>query len=280
MALGLGLLAAICWGIHDICVRQVSQGTPLAACLLIVLIAGTIFHMIVMTITANFQLISVIATGYAALSGVFFLIASLGLYAAFQRGPVRLVAPIIASYPIISVTWAAIRGSQISATECGAVIAIVIGVSIVAALSDESDGKIPSKGLTVLYALIASVGFAGTFATGQYATELSHEAPVVFITRLIAITLLLTIMFGKKLPFSPGRKAVPILVVMGCLDGIALLCVVAAGSLQNAEYAAVASSTFGLLTIVMAWAFLKERMTTSQWGGVAIAFAGIGYLAI
>jgi drug/metabolite transporter (DMT)-like permease len=67
---------------------------------------------------------------------------------------------------------------------------------------------------------------------------------------------------------------------MGLADGIALASVMAAGRLEGAQYAAVAASTFGLLTIVMAWAFLRERMSTFQWVGGAVAFAGIGYLAI
>jgi drug/metabolite transporter (DMT)-like permease len=280
LALGLGLIAAVCWGIHDICVRQVSQGTPLMASLMMVLVAGTVFHLGIMTVSGGFHLIPRPAAGLAALSGVLFLVASLGLYGAFQRGPVRLVAPVIASYPILSVAWAAARGAEVSAAQWLAVLAIVLGVSIVAALSDDSDGDVPPKGRTVLYSLVAAVGFAGTFAFGQMATEMSEELPVVLITRVVAILLLLAIILAKSLPLWAGRKAFPVLVMMGCLDGIALVCVISAGGMANAEYAAVASSIFGLLTIVMAWAFLKEKMTRAQWGGVAVTFAGIGYLAL
>jgi len=46
------------------------------------------------------------------------------------------------------------------------------------------------------------------------------------------------------------------------------------------EFAAVAASTFGMITIILAWLFLKERMTPGQWFGVAICFFGIGYLAL
>ena len=72
----------------------------------------------------------------------------------------------------------------------------------------------------------------------------------------------------------------PFVVAMGILDGIALLCVLSAGSLPSAQYAAVASSTFGMITVILAWIVLRERMTASQWGGCALAFGGIGYLAL
>ena len=279
-ALSLGLIAALCWGLHDICVRKVSQNTPLMASLLAVLIAGSILQGGIMAATGGFSSVSGRAAGYAALSGLFFLVASLGLYGAFQRGPVRLVAPIIASYPILSVGWAALSGTPISALEWGAVLVIIVGVSIVAALSDDSDTEIPPKGRTILYALIAAIGFAGTFAIGQVATGMAEDMPVILITRVVAIVVLVAIMAAKSLPFWPGRAAVPVLAMMGALDGIALICVLSAGGLPDAQYAAVASSVFGLLTVVMAWAFLKERMTGPQWVGVGLSFAGIGYLAI
>jgi len=278
-ALTLGLIAAFAWGLHDILVRRVSQNTPLMASLLAVLIAGTLFQAVIMTATGAFTAVSGEAAGYAALSGVMFLIASLGLYGAFQRGPVRLVAPIIASYPILSVGWAAFSGTSVSVLEWLAVLAIIAGVSIVAALSDDSDGDVPPKGRTILYAAIAAIGFAGTFAMGQLAAGMSHDLPVVMITRIVAIVLLLGVIAAKSLPYWPGKKALPVLALMGVMDGIALICVLSAGGLPDAQYAAVASSVFGLLTILMAWAFLKERMTPPQWGGCLLTFAAIGYLA-
>ncbi|MEP3346345.1 MAG: DMT family transporter [Litoreibacter sp.] len=279
-ALSLGLIAAVCWGLHDILVRQVSQRAPLMASLLMVLLAGSILQGVLMVATDAVEPVSLEAAIYAAISGVFFLVASIGLYLAFQRGPVRLVSPIIASYPILSVAWAAISGTSISALEWLAVLLIVIGVSIVAALSGQDEDDIPPMGRTVAYSLIASVGFAGTFAIGQIATEMSSELPVILITRLMSITLLVVGMMVMKLPFNPGRASIPVLLAMGCLDGISLMVVLFAGGLPDAQYASVAASMFGLITIVMAWTFLRERMSPIQWLGCLVAFAGIGYLAL
>lgn len=279
-ALTLGLIAALCWGLHDICVRKVSQSTPLMAALLVVLVAGTVFQVTVMGATQAFAPVRGAALGYAMLSGAFFLVASLGLYAAFKRGPVKLVAPIIASYPILSVGWALLGGTPVSLAQWVAVFMIVLGVSLVAALSADETATTPAEGRTIVYALVASVGFAGTFATGQLAASLSEDLPVILIARLVAIAALVPVILAQSLPLWPGRQALPVLAMMGALDGIALICVLSAGGLPNAQFASVASSMFGLLTVVMAWAFLKERMTGLQWGGVALSFAGIGYLAV
>jgi drug/metabolite transporter (DMT)-like permease len=279
-ALTLGLVAAFAWAIHDIIVRQVSQKTPLMAALLAVLIFGALFHLGVMTATDAFRPIGGAAAVYAMIAGVFFVIASVGLYHAFQRGPVRLVSPIIASYPVLSVAWAVLSGASVSPLQWAAVLAIAIGVSLVAALADDSADTVPPKGPTILWAASSAIGFAGTFGFGQQAAELAGEMPSTLVTRAVAIVLLMVIISAKGLPWWPGRAALPVLALMGVMDGIALMAVLSAGGMADAQYASVTSSMFGLLTILLAWLFLREPMTIAQWLGCGIAFIGIGTLAL
>lgn len=279
-ALTLGLIAALAWAFHDICVRYLSQKTPLMAALLTVLLVGLGFQVSLMAMTGSPFSLSVGAFWYSVLSGVFFIVASLGLYCAFQRGPVKLVAPIIAAYPILSVGLAVLRGAEVTWSQWLAVLIIITGVSIVASLADHGDDATPPKGPTILFAIVAAIGFAGTFALGQYAAESAGHMPVAFVTRITAITLLVIGMAITRLPFWAGKKAIFMLAMMGVADGIALACVLAAGGLPNAQFAAVAASCFGLLTIVLAWAILRERMSAAQWAGCALAFAGIGYLVL
>lgn len=278
--LALGLIAALCWGFHDICVRFLSQKTPLSACIFVVLLTGLVFHTGLTGVMGEFQTLPARAVWLSLGAGAFFVIATFGLYYAFQRGPVRLVAPLIASYPILSVGLAAFQGTPISLLQWGAVVAIVLGVGLVAALSDDSDADMPAMGPTILYAVIAAIGFAGTFALGQMAADISHEMPATLVTRVLAVALVVGILIGFKQPFWPGKRALPLLIAMGLADGVALLCVLSAGALPDPQYAAVTSSMFGLLTILLAWIFLKERMTTPQWIGCCVAFCGVGVLAL
>ena len=279
-ALFLGLIAAICWGFHDICVRFLSQKTPLSGCIFIVLMTGLLFHLCMMGVKGDRLGLSPQAAWLSLGAAIFFVIATFGLYHAFERGPVRLVAPLIASYPILSVAVAAWQGTPISTLQWGAVLAIVVGVAVVAALSDDGSQTTPAFGRTIAYSLIAACGFAGTFALGQSAAEISGEMSTTLVTRLGAVAAVIAILLIFKLPFWPGRSAMPWLVAMGIADGIALFCVFSAGGLADAQYASVTSSMFGLLTIVLAWVFLKERMTLPQWAGCVVAFCGVGILAL
>lgn len=279
-ALALGLLAALCWGVHDLSVRYISQSVSVIASLMAVLIFGALLQLCLVAAWGDFSPMSGRAVFYAISAGGFYLMAGLSMYAAFQRGPVRLVAPLVASYPVLSITLAIWRGSSVSLWHWLAVIAIGAGVTIVASRSDPAEASYPAPAPTIVLSLLAAIGFAAAFALGQYATELSNEYTVSLVGRLTAILALAAIAAVTRRSVWPGRRALPLLCVMGLLDAVAILSVVAAGGLPNAQYASVTASVFGLLTVVLAWAILKEEMVPAQWLGCLIAFAGIGYLAL
>ncbi|WP_425040937.1 EamA family transporter [Primorskyibacter sp. S187A] len=279
-SLTLGLIAALCWGLHDITIRYLSKSVPLLAALLFVLLVGATFQIGVLLALQDGIALPARAFWLSIAAGVAFLVASLGLYFAFERGPVRLVAPAIASYPILSMIFAAWFGASITALDALAVGLIIAGVSAVAYFSDDSDARYPPMGPTLVLSLISAAGFACTFKLGQLAAVSGGEIATTLVARLTALLLLGIIILAARQPKYPGTRALLPLGVMGLLDGVALLSVISAASLPRPEFAAVAASTFGMLTIVLAWAFLKERMRVVQWLGCLLAFSGIAYLAL
>ena len=280
MALLLGLVAALSWGIHDVTVRRISQTAPLMATLLGVLLVGAVFQTIVLSATGGFPALPRTAILYSVLAGFAFTLAGASLYGAFQRGPVRIVAPIIGSFPILTLAVAAWRGTPVSPLEWIAVLAVVLGITVVAVCANETEESYPPLGRTIALSLLASVGFFATFALGQEAARIADALPSILVTRLAAVAVLLPIMIVMGLPLLPGRSAWVFVAVMGVLDGIALMCVLIAGDMPSAEYAVVASSIFGLVTVVLARIFLGETMTRAQWLGCLVTFAAIGYLAL
>lgn len=273
-----GLIAALTWGLHDFCVRHLSQKLAVATMLLAVLVMGSVALAALITLTGAWESIDTRSALFATASGTCYAMGCYGLFSAFAIGPVRLVAPICGAYPVLSVALAAFAGQAIRPDQWLATIAVVVGIAVVARQPGQDAGS-DNRLKAMLWASLGAVGFALTFALGQTAAVSGAERMVILLARLTALLIVALWVFGQRLPLAPLRLHLPLLALMGALDVTALGFVIAAGGLANPEFASVASSIFGLITILLAWRFLAEPMHALQWGGVALVFAGIAWLA-
>ena len=278
MSLSLGLLAALCWGVHDICVRYVSQRTGIMAAIFTVLCFGALLLAPICVYFGNWEDLTNPALKRASLSGGLFALAAVGLYQAFAIGPVRLVAPIIGSYPILSVGLAAWSGEDISALHVVAVLAIVFGITVVA--KGDTENSQGAQRQAILWATASAIGFFGSFAAGQAAAALGAELPIILLTRLAGIFTICCIALPYQINLRSSVAQLPLLAAMGALDAVALAVVIYAGTQTFATFASVTASVFGLVTIILAWVFLKEKITTKQWMGVFLVFLSIIILGI
>ena len=274
IALCLGIGAALAWGLHDFCVRSVSQSSGVFASILTVFASGIVILIGVAVLFGDPKLMSAQCYQLSIASGLSFAVGGVALYIAFTIGPVRLVAPIIGAYPILLVGWTAASGTPVSVIQWIAILTILIGVGGVAALSDDGTQS-PHHRKAVIWALTATVGFAATFGFGQAAVAVGDEALSMLITRTVAFGAVLTVAIIGHQQIKPAKAQVPILIGMGGLDTLAMGCVSLAGLWPHSEYAAVTSSVFGIVTIILAWAFLNEPMTRAHWGFVSLTFLGI-----
>ena len=278
ISLSLGLLAALCWGLHDFTVRRVGGRIDVAAMLAVVTAFGLLPLLPLALWSGGWQAIGPQQAWLAVAAGVTSVSANIGLYRAFTIGPVSLVAPICGAYPVLSVLFAVARGDQAGAQEWLAVLAVVAGVAIVA--RGEGGASSGSRWAAAGWAALASASFALTFGLAQWSAETGAHLPVAAITRLTALAVVLLWLVQRR-PGGGGLGANwRALLLIGCLDVGALVLVTLAGGLPDAEYAAVASSIFGIVTILLAWRFLNEPMRAAQWGGVAMVFAGIAALGL
>jgi drug/metabolite transporter (DMT)-like permease len=276
-ALIYGLFAALAWGVHDLCVRYVSQRSGILPAMLTVLLTGAVLVSAVAFVWGDWSGLTLPAGLLAATSGAVFAGGTYALYRAFAIGPVKLVAPLIGAYPMLSVAMAMMSGRQVSAAQWAAVLLVVAGVAMIALFSAEDD-KSRARLPAVLWGVVAAIGFAATFAIGQAATQAGAGLPVLVLSRAAAIVTVAALMLASRTSARLPLRLLPFLAVMGALDALALGLVLLSGSLPRPELAAVSSSLFGLVTVVLAWAVLRENMTRNQWLSVALTFGGIAWL--
>lgn len=280
LALTLGLAAALAWAVHDLLVRKLSQGAALLPMMLAVLASGCVILIPLTVMLADPGGISRAGLAVSGLAGLAYALGMGGLYKALSLAPVRLVAPILGAYPMLSLGFAAVQGRAIAPLEWAAVAAIVLGIAIVA-LTGREGGAGPARALPAIgWAVLGACGFASTFALGQEAARLAGDLPAILISRMVALGLVAGLALALRAPLLPPRPQRATLAAMGLLDAAALGLVLASGGLPHPEYAAVASALFGVLTILLAWRLLAEAVRPAQWAGIATVFAGIAVLSL
>lgn len=282
LALGFGLTAALIWSVHDLLARKLSQGVAILPLVSIVMGVGCVALVPVTLAVGGWESMTGRAWGLAALSGLAIVLAMGCLYKAFSLAPVRLVSPVVGAYPMLSLGIAALQGSEVTITDWIAVLAICIGIAItaLASRSDTPEGYAARPAVALGWAALSTIGFAATFALGQEAARQGSDLPVILIGRLVALAVFVGLLLWHRGSLMPQRGHLPVLALMGVIDAVALGLVTAAGSLPRAEYASVASSLFGVLTVLLAAWFLKERVRPVQWLGIAAVFAGIAALGL
>ena len=282
LALGLGLTAALIWAVHDLLARKVSQGAALLPIIATVLLSGSLVLAPLALVRGDWTAMTGPAIALSTVYGLTYALAGGALYKAFSLAPVRLVSPVIGAYPMLSLIIAHAQGQPVTPTDWLAVAAIVAGIAIVAiaARDDAPEGYAAPPAIALGWAALSALGFATTFALGQEATRQGEELPVMLIGRFVALMAILVLAVILRAPIRPARGQAWLLALMGAFDAVALGLVTAAGALPRAEYASVTSSLFGVLTVLLAAWFLRERVRPVQWLGIAAVFSGIAVLGL
>ena len=83
LALGFGMVAALCWAVHDLCVRFVTQDGAIFPALMAVVFTGTVAVLPFAFWIGDWNAMGPQAYGLSILSGVCFTVASVALYNAF-----------------------------------------------------------------------------------------------------------------------------------------------------------------------------------------------------
>lgn len=279
LALICGLTAACAWAVHDLLVRKIGQETAILPMMLVVLASGTAALMLPALIWGDWAQMTGAALGNAVAAGFAYVLGMGGLYRALSIAPVRVVAPILGAFPMILLGYAALGGKPATTIEAAAVLAIVGGIGIVTLTSREGDGSKYNPTEAILWSLAGTFGFATTFWFAQEAARLGGELPATLVPRLVSLGVLGLLVLATRAPVTQLGGAGRTLVLMGVLDAGAIGLVTASANLPNPEYAAIASSLFGVLTILLAWRFLKETVAPLQWAGIATVFGGIAVLS-
>ena len=122
--------------------------------------------------------------------------------------------------------------------------------------------------------LLAGVGFGLYFILMHTATRNATIWPMV-ASRAGGILILIVYMLLNRQGWVPNRAAYGLMLLNGLLDIGGNLFFVLAGQAGRLDVAAVLSSLYPGSTVLLAWIFLRERLSRTQWMGIFAALVAI-----
>jgi drug/metabolite transporter (DMT)-like permease len=298
-----GSLSAVSWGTADFIARFTGRAFGYVNALLGMLFVSCVFITLWFLLSGTQAVWTVASLLLLVLAGVCLLVGTLLLYVSLIRGPVTVAAPIAGTYPAIVVLIAVILGSRPSLLQWVGTVVTFAGVVVVArgeARPDKTSpgadphparetnrareagrpaGRRPALRRTVLIAIGASVMFAVMISATQEAVLVVGSLQTLWLPRLIALGLLIVFVVvatlrGRPRPRFPV-KWWPVFVVHAGLDSGGYYGLYLAATAAHPEIAAMASSAYYVVTVILGRVFLKERVTPVQIAGIVLVFAGV-----
>jgi drug/metabolite transporter (DMT)-like permease len=289
----LGLGAALMWGLTDVCAAIAGQRLGSLRVLAASQLAGACVLAIVSVALGE----GLPADPRAILAGILVGLAGAGAYLSFftalRIGPLSVVSPITAAYGGLTVILAVIvRGESLSPGQAAGAALATIGVVLAGLVFDGGlrSGRIVGRG--VAFAMVALVLFAIMTVGSAEAIDITGWLPLILLARTTQVIVgwsLLGIGLGLRprwmapllaAPQSRTRRALGIAVAAGLLDAVGLISF-AIGLERSETWLVGLASSFGpAVAVVVAVAFLGERLRPTQWLGLAGIAAGLAAVAL
>lgn len=289
----LGLGAALMWGLTDVCAAIAGQRLGSLRVLATSQLAG-----VAALIAVAIALGEGLPTDPAiVLAGVLVGLAGAGAYLSFftalRIGPLSVVSPIAAAYGGLTVILAVIiRGESLSLGQAAGAALATIGVVFAGLVFDGGLRSARVVGRGVAFAMVALVLFAVMTVGSAEAIDISGWLPLILlarVTQVVAGWSLLGIGLGLRprwmgplleAPQASSGRAVVIAVTAGLLDVVGLISF-AIGLDRSETWLVGLASSFGpAVAVIVAVAFLGERLRPTQWLGLAGIGAGLAAVAI
>lgn len=278
-----GGASSLSFGTADFVARLSSARLGPESALLGMLMVGVVVLSVAVWLTGTPGAFTAHDLALVAISGAMNTIGLLFLYMALATGPVSIAAPIAASQPAFIVALSLPLGVVPSAWQW---VGMVVTIAGVVALSRAGDHFAASGAFTrdvvrrtALLALIAAIGLSLQVITAQEVTETVGALPTTWAGRCAAFVALLAWLLARRRAVRLPLAWWPALIAQGSLDAAGVLTLLYGSVGTDRAVVAVVSSTFSVVTVLLARLYLKERVSARQWATIGVALTGIAILA-
>jgi drug/metabolite transporter (DMT)-like permease len=284
MGILLGVLTALTWGGSDFLARFGTHRMGTLRTMLYMQVIGLILLTICLPWLGGW---GHLADGsgwqpwaWGILAGSVNAVSTLSLYRSFEIGKMAVVAPLSASYPVLSVSLSLLSGERLTSARATGIVCAMIGVLLVAAgekAPDENDAEaVRRSGKGLGWALASAVGFGLLFwLLGTRVIARVGAPQTVWMIRLTCTAVVTAIILLARQPIGLPRNTRWISLGMGAGDTSAFVLSNSAMLIEQVAVVTVLSSLYGAVTVALAALVLREHVSRWQWAGIAAIFAGI-----
>jgi drug/metabolite transporter (DMT)-like permease len=275
LAVGLALSSSLVWGVADlvsaIAVRRFS--------VLAVALLSQVASVVTLAMVAGLSGFEFDRTGVllALVAGCASALSISSFYKALEEGLVSLASPLLALGSVVAFALSVAAGERpTTVAAAGALLAVVGGV-VTSYTGVRMGGR---AGAAIVYGLLsaAALGFALYFV--GTASQRMDVVLAVLCSRISA-SVLLALLAARSSPSLRIRGSwLAVIIVAGNASALALVLFGLAADAGLIAIAAVLSSLYPVVTIVLAHGFLGERLQKLQIVGIAVALAGIGLVTL
>jgi drug/metabolite transporter (DMT)-like permease len=277
MAIALALAAAASWGLADFLAGLASRRVSVPVVLFLVEGGGLIVILAIALVVAE-PFFSEPRDFWSALGGGLAGVLGLGcFYAALAIGTMSVVAPISSAGVALPVVVGIATGNRPSSVTALGLVAIVAGVVLASREQHEDAAAATASRRAVVLALLSAIGFGGFFAL----TDAPSDASVVWtlvLARSAALPFVALVIASRRPALPTGRFALGIAAV-GTIDLLATSLIAIANTKGDLSVVSVLGGMYPVMTVLLAAAFLHERVRGSQVVGIALALGGVGAVA-
>jgi drug/metabolite transporter (DMT)-like permease len=284
MGILLGVLTALTWGGSDFLARFATQRMGTLRTMLYMQLTGLILLTIALPWLGGW---GHLADGsgwqpwaWAALAGCVNAVSTLSLYRSFEIGKMAVVAPLSASYPVLSVSLSLLSGERLSLPRAIGIACTMLGVLLVAGGEkppDENDAEaVRRSGKGISWALSSAVGFGVLFwLLGTHVIPRVGAPQTVWMIRLTCTAVVTAVILLARQPIGLPRNTRLISLGMGAGDTSAFALSNRAMEIEQVAVISVLGSLYGAVTVALAAIVLREHVSRWQWAGIAAIFSGI-----
>jgi drug/metabolite transporter (DMT)-like permease len=274
----LALISSGLWGAADYHGGNLSKKFPPTAVLSVTQIIGLIFGIILATATGSWDAQALGSQGYllpGIAAGFCGYIGLICLYRALATGRMGVVSPISAMSALIPLLYAIFFLDE----RLGTLVTIGVVFALLGAFM--ASGPEVSQGLPlkpVVLALGAAVGFGVCLV---FMAKGSQSSAVMTMVSMRSATLIVSISILIRLRGTGGmgKANIPLLVFIGVADFSANLILGIATTKGLVSLANVLGALYPIMTALLAFVFLKERLHKVQYAGIVSAVLGVALIA-